>query len=130
MRKDEITIGILLMATAALLVFGARAGIYAGALLRVSVAPPYENDELQKRVAVLESERAARKALEGASRTLQNVPEFIPAVVYSRYPFNFKDEIYISGGTNRAMRAGDSAVADGIFVGRVEEVFQIGRAHV
>jgi rod shape-determining protein MreC len=47
---------------------------------------------------------------------------YIRAMVYSRYPLNFKNELMVNAGTNDGVLVGSAAVFQGLFVGRVVAV--------
>jgi cell shape-determining protein MreC len=47
----------------------------------------------------------------------------IPAMVYSRYPFNFKSEFLVDVGAAEGVATGSAAVFQGIFIGQVKTVF-------
>ncbi len=47
----------------------------------------------------------------------------ISAMVYSRYPFGFKNELLINAGEREGVATGSTATYQGVFVGTVIEVF-------
>jgi rod shape-determining protein MreC len=47
----------------------------------------------------------------------------IRAMVYSRYPMNFRNEFLISAGSDNGVAAGAAVVFQGMFLGRVQQVF-------
>ncbi len=85
-------------------------------------------------VAALESdpslaaENEALKAklaeLQGVAAQLpQSFPGDIRAMVYSRYPLNFKNELLVNAGSNDGVAQGDAVIFQGIMIGSVEQVF-------
>jgi cell shape-determining protein MreC len=50
-------------------------------------------------------------------------PENIRAMVYSRYPLNFKNEMLINVGANENITTGTAITFQGIFIGETEEIF-------
>ncbi len=57
---------------------------------------------------------------------------YIPTLIYSRYPFSLKDEIFIDRGLNQGVQVGKAAVifpnnkegeVSGILIGKIESVF-------
>ena len=74
---------------------------------------------------------AQNEALQAQLAELQNIASQIPnastsylrAVVYSRYPFNFKNELLINVGSRDGVTAGKAVVFQGILIGSVEQTF-------
>lgn len=74
---------------------------------------------------------AENEALLAQIDALQSVASAIPtstdaylrAVVYSRYPLNFRDELLINAGANEGVAAGKAVVFQGVLIGTVEKVF-------
>lgn len=58
----------------------------------------------------------------------EDVSEYLPALVYSRYPFSFKDTVLVGAGVEHGVEEGGAAVVsisgEKVFVGRVERVFK------
>jgi cell shape-determining protein MreC len=76
----------------------------------------------------LAAENQALKAelaqLQGtAAQTPRPPVNYLRAMVYSRYPMNFRNEVLIDLGTNDGVVAGKAAVFQGILVGRIEKTF-------
>lgn len=73
-----------------------------------------ENDVLAARVAVLQ-------------KTVTQLPgqpaNDIRAMVYSRYPLNFKNELLVNVGARDGVTTGTAAIFEGMLVGRVIRVF-------
>ena len=47
----------------------------------------------------------------------------LPAMIYSRYPFNFKNEILVNAGKNNGVFAGKPVLFGDVLLGKVEKVF-------
>jgi cell shape-determining protein MreC len=47
---------------------------------------------------------------------------YIRAMVYSRYPLNFKNELMVNAGTNEGVSVGSAVVFQGLLIGRVASV--------
>lgn len=45
----------------------------------------------------------------------------IVADVYSRYPFNFKNELLVDAGAGNNLKIGGAAVFDGVLIGKIKE---------
>lgn len=73
-----------------------------------------QNQVLQAQLAILQNIAAQ----------LPNLPSnYIRAMIYSRYPFDFKNEILVNVGTNEGVTVGKAVVFQGILIGDVEKVF-------
>ncbi len=73
-----------------------------------------ENETLLAEIAALQSV---------ASAIPTSTQAYLRAMVYSRYPLNFRDEILINAGANEGVQVGKAAVFQGILVGTVEKSF-------
>ncbi|MBI4086236.1 MAG: hypothetical protein HY433_03295 [Candidatus Liptonbacteria bacterium] len=82
-----------------------------------------ENESLNAELALLRQIKKNQPVRNGA---------FLPVFVYSRYPFNFKNELLVSAGANQGVDIGQTAViasngaasSGSILVGKVEKVFE------
>jgi rod shape-determining protein MreC len=74
---------------------------------------------------------AENQTLEAELATLQVVqsqlpsesPNEIRAMVYSRYPLNFKNELLVNAGSDQGVATGTAVLFQGIFIGQIEKVF-------
>ncbi len=74
---------------------------------------------------------AENEALLAEIATLQSVvseipktsPDYIRAMVYSRYPLSFRSEVLVNAGSDQGVAIGKAVVFQGIFIGTVEKVF-------
>lgn len=58
-----------------------------------------------------------------ASQLPTSSPAEIRAMVYSRYPMNFKNELLVSAGSNSGIAVGAAVVFQGMLLGQVRAVF-------
>jgi rod shape-determining protein MreC len=72
-----------------------------------------ENTRLAARLATLEN--VARQLPTSTVGT-------VPALVYSSYPLNFKNEITVDAGADQGVAVGDAALFEGNLIGTVQEV--------
>ncbi|MGC9599310.1 MAG: rod shape-determining protein MreC [Minisyncoccia bacterium] len=97
--------------------YGARVRAWLGPLAApqaISSILVAENEELKAELAQL-----ARVAAQLPSSS----PAYLPAMVYSRYPFNFKNEFLVDAGANEGVAEGKAVVFQGILVGVVLKTF-------
>lgn len=73
-----------------------------------------ENDALKAQLAEL---------LTIESQLPTSTPSAIRAMVYSRYPMNFKNELLVNAGTRQGVVEGAAAVYDGMLIGQVTAVY-------
>lgn len=71
-----------------------------------------ENESLKTQIALLAQFQKYLNQTSGA----------IPAFVYSRYPFNLKNEILTSAGDAQGVQMGDTVLFRGLLLGKVKEV--------
>lgn len=75
---------------------------------------------------------AKNQALEAQIAELTNVQTELPqapandirAMVYSRYPLNFKSELLVNAGADQGVAQGSAVMFQGIAIGTVEEVYK------
>lgn len=73
-----------------------------------------ENESLAAQLAVLQ----------GIAAQLPSVPAGdLRAIVYSRYPMNFRNEMLVGAGEREGVTAGDAVLFQGIFIGSIEKTF-------
>ena len=73
-----------------------------------------ENDALKAQLAVLQAIQAQLPT---------STPDAIRAMVYSRYPMNFKNELLVNVGTREGVAQGSVAVYQGMLLGQVMSVY-------
>ena len=70
---------------------------------------------------VLKAQLAALQAIQAQLPT--STPDAIRAMVYSRYPMNFKNELLVNAGTREGVAQGSAAVYQGMLLGQVVNVY-------
>lgn len=73
-----------------------------------------ENEALQAQIAQLQ-------IMQGQLPTAS--VGYVKAMVYSRYPLNFKSEILVNIGSDEGITVGSAVTFQGIFIGQIETVF-------
>ncbi len=122
MKKKFSFLFILLAVELALLVFKP----FYGWSIRALLAPTpgisssgsgvtAENEMLKAKVAELESIKA---------QIPQKTEKYTRAIVYSRYPFNFKNELLLNVGSKEGILKGKAVTFGGVLIGKVENVFE------
>jgi cell shape-determining protein MreC len=74
-----------------------------------------ENEILKAELAKLQSV---------ASELPKAPPNYLRAMVYSRYPFNFKNEFLVDAGSDLGIQVGKAVAFRGVLVGTIEKVFE------
>lgn len=75
-------------------------------------------------VAVNESLKAQLAKLQAVAAQLPtSTPNYVRAMVYSRYPLNFKNELIVNVGKSEGIASGSAVVFQGLFIGRVATVW-------
>lgn len=79
-----------------------------------SVATETQNEALQAQLATLQV----------VSSQLPQAPaDDIRAMVYSRYPFNFKNEVLVNAGSANGVAEGKAVLFQGVLIGSVEKAY-------
>lgn len=112
-------IGVLLAAFTLLFFFGAPLGRSIGRSLELRMRFRDDGAERARELAALKAECAVCN-VSGKAPISQGA---FPAFIYSRYPFNFKDELLVSAGSALGIQRGDVAIAEGFFLGLVEKTY-------
>jgi cell shape-determining protein MreC len=74
-----------------------------------------QNDVLQAQLATLQVV---------ASQLPTSTPNSIRAMVYSRYPMNFRNELLVNAGSDENVVSGDAVTFQGMLIGQVQKVFE------
>jgi rod shape-determining protein MreC len=74
-----------------------------------------QNDALQAQLATLQTV---------ASQLPTSTPNTIRAMVYSRYPMNFRNELLVNAGSDEGVVSGDAVTFQGMLIGQVQKVFE------
>lgn len=86
-------------------------------------ATPQENSAADL-MAQNEALKAQLAELQSVAAQLPAAPsDYLRAIVYSRYPMNFKNEILVNAGSGSGVQAGKAVVFKSIFIGTVEKTF-------
>jgi len=76
--------------------------------------PTLQEQTLEAEIAKLQSVQA---------QLPETVPNYLRAMVYSRYPFNFKNELLIDIGKNEGVAANAAVVFDGALIGKIKVAY-------
>jgi rod shape-determining protein MreC len=121
-KRSNWFLGILAVFTAILVFIRPNYGWQ----LRRFLAPNFYGAQSSALDLALENERLKTelaKLKNIQSQLPTKPPEYIRAVVYSRYPMNFKNELTLSVGKNGGVSEGAAVVFDGVLIGRITKVF-------
>jgi len=125
-KKQNVTIFIVLVAVLLVLIgfessYGWKLRSLLAPGLPMGAATQNDNPSL---VAENEALQAQLDELKGVAAILPKATSGdIPAMVYSRYPFNFKNEFLVDAGAHQGVEQGNAVTFQGIFIGTVEQVF-------
>jgi cell shape-determining protein MreC len=72
---------------------------------------------------VLEAQITELQVIQSQLPPSASTSSYIRAMVYSRYPLNFKNELLVNAGSNDGVSVGDAVIFQGILVGQVQKVF-------
>lgn len=87
--------------------------------------PPAVSSDSQNLAAeneVLKAQLAQVETL--ASEIPTSTASEVRAMVYSNYPFDFKNELVVDAGSDQGVAAGDAVLFQGVFIGQVQSVLQ------
>ncbi len=104
-----------------LIVFAPSYGWNIRRFLTPNSGPPPDEASLAAENESLKAEVAKLQRIAG--EVSRKPISYISAVVYSRYPLNFKNELLIDAGKNEGVHEGSAAVFGGIFSGIVRQAF-------
>jgi rod shape-determining protein MreC len=119
-RKPNHIFSIAAIAVLVFLIFFAPAF---GWKIRQFLSPvPASHADDQNLTAENEALKAQLAELQLVSTQLPSQPaNDIRAMVYSRYPFNFKNEFLVNAGTDQGVRQGAAVIFQGVLIGKVEQ---------
>jgi cell shape-determining protein MreC len=80
-----------------------------------------DSPTLAARNAALAAQLAALQVV--ASQLPTSTPNTIRAMVYSRYPLNFRNELLVNAGANEGVTSGTAVMFQGMLLGQVLKVF-------
>ena len=84
-----------------------------------------ENEALKAQLAEFET-IASQLGISTTSLRGSNPSSLIPAMVYSRYPMNFKNEMLVDAGAGQGVTPGKGVLFNGLLVGTIYRVFSDG----
>lgn len=120
--KDTLLLIILITLLVVLILFKP----YYGWEVRKFLAPNFYGVQSNAPDLALENEslKAELTKLQNIESQLPTKPAgYIRAVVYSRYPMNFKNELTLNVGKNDGISEGAAVVFGGVLIGRIAKVF-------
>ncbi len=120
--------GTLIVILAALIFFVPSYGWALRDFLSPSPSDSLGGGQNRGTVASLAAENDALKAQLAALQVIQaqlptSTPNAIRAMVYSRYPMNFKNELLVNAGSREGVTQGAAAVYQGMLLGQVVSVY-------
>ncbi len=119
MNKDSILIIVLMLLITSMFTFGSRLGMKIQSALAGPIVSQEKSDSLETISQTVTGYGASHTI--GIATTTTN-GKTVP--VYSRYPFNFKNELLIAAGEGQGIEVGDVALYQGSVLGSVEKVFK------
>jgi rod shape-determining protein MreC len=119
MRRDRWFLYLSLSLLAGFIIFNFFSGLR---LKTVFVGKGNSNAELANLRAQNQSLKSQLALLSQFQKYLNQTPNSIPAFVYSRYPFNLKNEILTSSGASQGVQVGDTVLFQGLLLGKVTQV--------
>ncbi len=125
MRRRRLTLGILILILVSAIIFMPAYGWK----LRQWLSPAASDDAASDASAEnLAAENETLKAQVATYATVeaqlpQTPAHYIRAMVYSRYPLNFKNEILVNAGSEDGVATGTAVMFQGMLIGRVTGIF-------
>lgn len=124
-KSYNLFLAVLILLAAVFILFAPSYGWK----LRTFLSPPATpsvSPEISDATVAAENQtlKAQLAVLQAVSSELPNKPvNYMRAMVYSRYPMNFKNEMLVNVGSNDGATIGKAVVFQGILIGQVEAVF-------
>ncbi|MDE2019642.1 MAG: rod shape-determining protein MreC [Patescibacteria group bacterium] len=125
-KKHHHFLAVLLLATGGLIILTPSYGWKLRNFLTPAPVTGSTGDvaDLSAENAALKAQLAELTAMVG--QVSSTVPGTVRAMVYSRYPLNFKNEILVDAGSGMGVSAGKGVFYDGNLIGTVYQVFTDG----
>ncbi|MEK7181487.1 MAG: rod shape-determining protein MreC [Patescibacteria group bacterium] len=132
MKKRYLGIGILILVLVILILFNPGLGWK----IRGFFEGRYRNQGVDELVLENQSLKSELLLLKNVRDSLPKwMADYVPAMVYSRYPFNLKDEILLGAGKNQNITGNeavvlsvsqnaDSLTSGGVLAGRIKTVME------
>ncbi|MGD1003339.1 MAG: rod shape-determining protein MreC [Minisyncoccia bacterium] len=83
---------------------------------------PNDSPSLAARNDALQAQLATLQVV--ASQLPTSTPNAIRAMVYSRYPMNFRNELLVNAGSDEGVASGSAVTFQGMLIGQVQKVFE------
>lgn len=128
MKKEVWFLGILAFGIAMLLLLAPTLGAKLRNSLKVSDIEQSQNSELSAENLVLKTKIAELQSLQNTRVSTNDNNSIVIAEVYSKYPFNIKNELLINAGEKDGIQNGDTVLvpngtsSEGILLGRVTSI--------
>jgi rod shape-determining protein MreC len=123
-KRDSIVLVVCVVALGALIFLEPSYGWKLRSWLTPQAPPASSQTSDPTLEAQNQSLEAQLAVLQGVANELPHVPSgYIPAMVYSRYPLNFKSELLVNAGSDEGVAVGKAVVFQGVLIGIVEKVF-------
>jgi cell shape-determining protein MreC len=113
--------GALIIILAALVFFVPSYGWALRRFLSPSPTVVLDSASIEAQNEVLKAQLAQLQVI--AAELPTSSPNEIRAMVYSRYPMNFKNQLLVNAGANDGVVSGAAAIFQGMLIGQVESVF-------
>lgn len=113
--------GAVIVILAALIFFAPSYGWAIRAWLSPSATSQTDNQTLAAENDALQAQLATLQTV--ASQLPTSMPDAIRAMVYSRYPMDFRNELLVNTGANAGVTPGDAVTFQGMLIGQVRTVF-------
>lgn len=121
-RQENLFLGILAAGIIALVIWQPRATWWLQNFLLSGLnRSPVDINNLQTENLSLKSRLAVLDDIKNQLPTWS--PQYVRAMVYSRYPFNLKNELLIDIGREDGIDPGEPVFFDEVLIGRVDKVF-------
>ena len=123
--NNKLILGIIIVILVILIFFVPSYGWQ----LRNVLSPSIRSGEGQTDSSSTIAENMALKAQLAQLQIIQSqlpassAANYIRGMVYSRYPFNFKNEILVNIGSGNGIKIGAAVLFQGILIGQVQKVF-------
>lgn len=123
MRKENWFLLSLIIAIFILVLWRPQVSwIFQSFVLERISEPPRDIDDLRSENIKLKTELARFQDIK--SQLPLRSPESVVALVYSRYPFNFRNEMLVTVGVRDEILPDYPIIFDGFLIGKIDEVFE------
>lgn len=123
MRRDRWFLFVAIALVIGFIIFNSFSGLWSRKIFSKfgdGETPTTERERLRSENDKLKAEISA---LQQFKKFLPAEPKGLPVFVYSRYPFNIKNEVLVNAGSNQGIKPGQVALHKGFYVGKVKTVY-------